>query len=95
MSTSREPTHPGLFVKSEILNERGLSITTCAKSLGVSRKTLTEFTQGKRRCSVVMARRLAEVFGTSPASWINMQAKRDMWLATNMPAPTNVKKLPK
>ncbi len=95
MKQIRRPTHPGEFFKDEILDERGISVTAAAKYLGVTRKTMSEFVNGKTKCSHSMARRLAESTGTGVAIWINMQAKLDTWEAENMTLPEEVVELPK
>ena len=84
MKETRKPSHPGVFFKFTILDERNISITLAAEHLGVTRKTLSEFVNGKAKCSHAMARRLSEVTGTGVAVWINMQAKLDTWEAENM-----------
>lgn len=80
----RKPTHPGEFFRSEILEERGVSITEAAKHLGIARKTLTEFVNGKSSCSNIMSQRLAQATGTGVAFWINMQSNLDKWEADNI-----------
>jgi addiction module HigA family antidote len=94
MKMLRKPSHPGVYFKFTILDERGISITRASEYLGISRKALSEFVNGKAKCSHAMARRLAEATGTGVAFWINMQAKLDTWEAENMEMP-NVKELPK
>ncbi len=94
MKQIRKPSHPGEFFKFTILDERGISITSAAQHLGVTRKALSEFVNGKAKCSHLMARRLAESTGTGVAVWINMQAKLDTWHAENMDRPENITELP-
>jgi addiction module HigA family antidote len=94
MRQTRKPSHPGVFFKATILDERELSITNAAKYLGITRKSLSEFVNGKAKCSHAMARRLAESTGTGVAIWINMQAKLDTWEAENMDLPDNIFILP-
>ena len=84
MRMTRKPSHPGKFFKHTILDEREISITTAAINLGVTRKALSEFVNGKAKCSHAMARRLAEATGTGVGIWIMMQAKLDTWEAENM-----------
>lgn len=88
MKMTRKPSHPGKFFKHTILDERGISITEAAVNLGVTRKALSEFVNGKAKCSHAMARRLAEVTGTGVGIWIMMQAKLDTWEAENMEIET-------
>lgn len=94
MKRMRKPSHPGEFFKEEILEERGISITKAAELLGVTRKTLSTFTNGHSQCSHTMARRLAEATGTGVAFWITMQANLDTWEAENMVLETKVTPLP-
>ncbi len=84
MKQVRKPSHPGVFFKATILDERKISVTSAAVNLGVTRKALSEFVNGKSKCSDVMARRLAEATGTKVEFWINMQAKVSIWEAENM-----------
>ena len=84
MKQVRRPSHPGKFFKFTILDERGMSITSAAEHLGVTRKALSEFVNGKSKCSHAMARRLAEATGTGVSFWIMMQANLDTWEAENM-----------
>lgn len=56
-------------------------MTETAKSLGVSRKTLSTILNQRQGVSASMALRLARAFETSPALWVNMQAQFDVWKA--------------
>ena len=84
MRQARKPSHPGNFFKFTVLDERDISVTAAAENLGISRKALSEFVNGKAKCSHKMARRLSEATGVGVAFWINMQAKLDTWEAENM-----------
>ena len=90
MKNTRKPSHPGAFFKYTVLDEREMSITEAAMKLGVTRKALSEFVNGKAKCSHSMARRLAEATGTGVGIWIMMQAKLDTWEAENMDIETSV-----
>lgn len=94
MRLNRKPTHPGEFFKEEILEERGISVTSAAESLGITRKSLSAFINGHSKCSHKMARRLAEATGTGVAFWINMQAKLDTWEAERVTLDSEVSPLP-
>jgi addiction module HigA family antidote len=84
MKRTRKPSHPGAFFKHTVLDDRGISITSAAVNLGITRKALSEFVNGKAKCSHSMARRLAEATGTGVGIWIMMQANLDTWEAENM-----------
>jgi len=94
MIQTRKPSHPGVFFKFTILDERGITVKDGASYLGVTRKTLSEFVNGKAKCSHTMARRLSVATSTSVSIWINMQAKLDAWEAENMELPNNIHVLP-
>jgi len=43
----KNPSHPGDFIKTEIVEAYGLSVTAAAVALGVSRPTLSSLLNGK------------------------------------------------
>ncbi len=73
------PPHPGEILKELCLEPLGISITDAAKSLGVSRKTLSEIINGRTGISPEMAIRLAAAFNTSAESWLIQQMHYDLW----------------
>ena len=81
MIKQRRPTHPGEVFREDVLNPLGLTVTEAAESLGVTRKTLSELLNEKSSLSPEMAVRIAKATGTSPESWLYMQAKLDLWIA--------------
>ncbi len=74
----RNPPHPGLSVRVDCLEPLGLSVTEAAKVLGVSRVALSRLINGKAGVSPEMAIRLSKAFGSTPDSWIRMQAAYDL-----------------
>lgn len=76
---SREPIHPGEFLREEYMPDLGLSVAELAKRLGVTRQTVNDIVREKRNLSPDMCLRLARLFGTTPQFWLNMQAKVDIW----------------
>ena len=75
------PPHPGEIIKELCLNPLDLTVTSAAKALGVSRKTLSQILNGRAGISPEMAVRLSIAFNTSPESWINLQGQYDLWQA--------------
>lgn len=71
------PSHPGDFIRTEILEELGLTITKAAEVLGVRRATLSDFLNGKASLSPEMALRIEKAFGTSMDMLLRMQAWYD------------------
>ena len=81
MTKIRKPTHPGEVIRADVIIPLGLTVTDAAKGLGVTRKTLSALLNGKASLSPEMAVRISKATGTSPESWLNMQAKLDLWEA--------------
>jgi addiction module HigA family antidote len=52
-----------------------------AEAMGVSRHTVSELMNGKRAVTAVMALRLAQVLGTDPEFWLNLQQASDLYEA--------------
>ena len=74
----KNPPHPGLSVRVDCLEPLGLSVTEAAKVLGVSRAAVSRLVNGKAGVSPEMAIRLSKAFGSTPESWIRMQAAYDL-----------------
>ncbi len=86
MSTMHDPAHPG-----EVLREwipEGMTVTTAAEQLGVSRVMLSKILNGRAGVSAEMALRLAAWLGTTPEVWLEMQSARDLWEAEKKPQPS-------
>lgn len=81
---SREPIHPGEFLREDYMPELGLSVANLAKRLGVTRQTINDIVREKRGLSPDMCWRLARLFGTTPQYWLNMQEKVDLWNSLEM-----------
>ena len=75
------PPHPGEILKELCLAPLGLTVTEAARSLGVSRKTLSSILNGRTGISPEMAVRLSLAFGTTAESWMNQQMQYDLWHA--------------
>ena len=73
-----KPAHPGEILRELYLEPLGLTITTAAKALGVTRKTLSELVNRKSAISISMAFRLSKAFDTTPEMWLNMQQNFDL-----------------
>jgi addiction module HigA family antidote len=71
------PSHPGEFVREEILAELGLSVARAAEVLGVRRATLSDVVNGHAGLSPEMALRIEKAFGVSMDMLLSMQAWHD------------------
>jgi antitoxin HigA-1 len=72
------PVHPGEVI-SDVLEDIGISQTSFAEVLGVSRRTVNEIVQGRRPITVDMAIRIGKALGNGPQLWLNLQQKVDIW----------------
>jgi addiction module HigA family antidote len=75
------PTHPGEMLREDFMPDYGLSVSSLAKALGVSRQTVNELLRERRAVSPEMALRLSRLFGNTPEFWLNAQRAIDLWEA--------------
>ena len=73
------PSHPGEALREDFLPDYGLTASSLAKALGVSRQTVNEILREKRALTTLMALRLSRLFGNSPEFWLNAQNACDIW----------------
>ncbi len=67
------------MLREDFLPDYGLSVSSFAKAIGVSRQTINELLRGRRAVSPEMALRLARLFGNSSEFWLNAQHAWDLW----------------
>ena len=72
------PLHPGRFLRAEIIEAHGLSVTAAAKVLGVSRPTLSSLLNAKASLSGDMALRFEKAFGVDMETLMWMQNSYDI-----------------
>jgi len=72
------PVHPGLFLKSEIIEAHELSVTEAAKILHVARPTLSSLLNAKADLSGDMALRFEKAFGVDMETLMRMQNSYDI-----------------
>ena len=75
------PPHPGEVLKALCLDPLNLTVTAVARSLGVSRKTLSSILNGRAGIAPEMAVRLSIAFDTNAESWLQQQVQYDLWRA--------------
>jgi addiction module HigA family antidote len=85
MSAMHNPAHPGEVLREWIPD--GMTVTTAAEQLGISRVTLSKILNTKTSVTADMAIRLSAWLGTSPESWVDMQSAWDIWQAKQRPQP--------
>jgi antitoxin HigA-1 len=72
-----KPSHPGEFLREEIVEELNLTIGRAADILGVRRATLSDLLNEKAGLTPEMALRLEKAFGLSTNTLLRMQAWYD------------------
>jgi addiction module HigA family antidote len=70
--------HPGELLKTEFLDELGISAYRLSKKIGVSRALIRKVIRGKTRVSADLALRLSIYFGNSPEFWLDYQKAFDL-----------------
>jgi addiction module HigA family antidote len=73
-----KPSHPGLFIRTEIVDPHGLSVTDAAKVLGVTRPALSALFNGRAALSPEMALRVEKAFGVSMDTLLRMQTSYEI-----------------
>ena len=71
------PSHPGEFIREDVLEELGISVTRAAEILGVRRATLSALLNGNASLSPEMALRVEKAFGLSMDLMLRIQAWHD------------------
>jgi len=74
----KNPPHPGDFIRTEIIEPAGLTVTAAALALRVSRPTLSSLLNGKADLSGDMALRIEKAFGIRMDTLMRMQASYDI-----------------
>jgi addiction module HigA family antidote len=72
------PAHPGGFIKSEIIEPLGLTVTQAAGVLGVTRPALSALLNERANLSPEMALRIEKAFGVSMETLMRMQGSFDI-----------------
>ena len=75
------PIHPGEILQTEFLDALGITPYALSKNSGIDKGNLSRIINGKSSISADTALRLAQFFGTSPDSWMNLQVRYDLEIA--------------
>lgn len=74
----KNPAHPGGFIKHEIIEPYGLSVTDAAGVLGITRPALSALLNERAALSPEMALRIEKAFGVSMDTLMRMQNSFDI-----------------
>src|SRR6202050_933254 len=70
----KNPPHPGDFIRTEIIEPAGLTVTAAAAALKVSRPALSSLLNGNAALSGDMALRIEKAFGVRMETLMRMQS---------------------
>ena len=86
------PPHPGVFLRQEVIEAHGLSITAAAKILGVTRVAISRLAGGKTSLTPEMALRFEKAFGLSMDTLLRMQTSYNIAMARKTANKIKVKR---
>src|SRR5713226_8103075 len=72
--TMKNPPHPGDFIRTEIIEPAGLSVTAAAAALRVSRPALSSLLNGQASLSGNMSLRIEKAFGVKMDTHMRMRS---------------------
>ena len=93
MSLLEAPMHPGEVLKELYLDPLDMGAIEFARRLDVPRTRIERLIKGTTGVTSDTALRLARVFSTTPAYWMNLQTNFDMALATKEVDVSNIEPL--
>jgi antitoxin HigA-1 len=70
--------HPGVWLRAEMIEPYGLSVTEAAAKLHVTRQAMSNLLGGRAGLSAEMAIRFEKAFGVSADTLMRMQAAHDL-----------------
>lgn len=76
--TGGSPTHPGEMLEEEFLHPLGMSQTELADRIAVPFQRVNRIINRKQAVTPDTALRLARLFDTTPAFWLNLQVAWDL-----------------
>ena len=77
ITVNMTPSHPGDFIRTEVIEEFGLNVTKAAEILGVRQTVLSDLLNGNAALSPEMALRIEKAFDVSMDMLLRMQAWYD------------------
>ena len=86
------PTHPGQFIRGEVIGPLGLSVTKAAQVLGVTRPALSALLNGHSALSPDMALRIEKAFGPKMETLLPMQTAYEIAEARGREGDIKVKR---
>ena len=92
MMRMARPAHPGQFIRMEVIEPLGLSVTQAAKVLRVSRPALSALLNARAGLSPDMALRIEKAFGPKMDTLLRMQTAYEIAETRDREADIKVKR---
>jgi len=89
----KNPPHIGGFIRREVIEPLGLSVTDAAQALGVTRQTLNNLLNQRSSLSAEMALRIEKAFGPKMDHLLRMQLEYDMAQARKQQGKMRVRRV--
>ena len=70
--------HAGVWLRTEIVEPHGLTVSAAAEKLGVSRQAMSSLLNGRAGISAEISIRFEKAFGLRADSLLRMQAAHDL-----------------
>lgn len=86
------PSHPGQFIRMEVIEPLNLSVTKAAQILGVTRPALSALLNCRAALSPEMALRIEKAFGPKMDTLLRMQAAYEVAEVRQRAADIKVKR---
>jgi antitoxin HigA-1 len=90
----KNPPHPGDFIRTEIIEAAGLTVTAAAVALRVSRPALSSLLNGRANLSGDMALRIEKAFGVKMDTLMRMQSSHDIAQTRKREKRISVQRIP-
>ena len=90
----KNPPHPGDFIRTEIVEAAGLTVTAAAQALRVSRPALSSLLNGNADLSGEMALRIEKAFGVRMDTLMRMQSAYDIAQTRKRASRIDVPRIP-
>ena len=91
MTRMARPSHPGQFIRMEVIEPLNLSVTKAAKVLGVTKPALSALLNGRASLSPDMALRIEKAFGPKMETLMGMQSAYDIFQTRKRQAKIKVR----
>lgn len=85
--------HPGNWLRAEFVEPYGLSVTSAADKLGVTRQSMSYLLNGRAGLSAEMAIRFEKAFGVQADTLLRMQAAHDLAAARQHESEIKVERI--